>query len=118
MTNRPPKLLPGAAPSIARVRKAKDRRQHDRARGSAAKRGYDSQWRKLRKAFLAAHPLCECDECRGGEGGIVPADVVDHIIPISERPDLRLEWSNLRAMSKPHHDRHTAKTQGFAKGGG
>jgi hypothetical protein len=25
-----------------------------------------------------------------------------------------LEWSNLRAMCKPHHDRLTALTQGFA----
>ena len=28
---------------------------------SASERGYDSRWRKARKRFLAAHPLCvEC----------------------------------------------------------
>lgn len=46
------------------------------------------------------------------------ATVVDHIMSISERPDLRLEWSNLRAMSKRCHDRRTAREQGFARGRG
>ena len=50
----------------------------DRVRGSAAARGYDERWRKARAAFLQKHPLCEI--CRA-EGKLVPATVVDHIIP-------------------------------------
>ena len=86
----------------------------DDNRGSAAARGYDATWRALRVQFLRQHPLCECDECKGAHTPDT-AEVVDHIIPISERPDLRLVWTNLRAMSKRHHDAHTARTVGFGR---
>lgn len=86
----------------------------DKRRGSAWKRGYDADWKALRIAFLAEHPYCECDEHKGKDGRAL-AQVVDHIQSIEERPDLRLEWSNLRAMTKRCHDRHTVRTQGFAQ---
>jgi 5-methylcytosine-specific restriction protein A len=84
-------------------------------RGTPTERGYDAAWRKLRAAFLLEHPLCECDECRSGEGRVTVATVVDHIKPIATHPELRLVWSNLRAMSKPHHDAHTARTRGWGR---
>jgi 5-methylcytosine-specific restriction protein A len=83
-------------------------------RPKTAARGYDADWKKLRDQFLREHPICECDDCMAS-GAIVPSEVVDHRKPIAERPDLRLVWSNLRAMSKAHHDSHTAREQGFAK---
>lgn len=88
----------------------------DARRGSAAGRGYDAAWRRCRAAYLAAHPLCECDDCGGGSIRVTPAEVVDHIRPVAEAPELRLDWSNLRAMSKRCHDRRTAREQGFARG--
>jgi 5-methylcytosine-specific restriction protein A len=91
------------------------RKQSDQLRGTAASRGYDKAWQQLRKLYLAEHPLCECDDCQAGTLLLTAAQVVDHRIPISERPDLRLSWMNLRAMSKTCHDRHTARTQGFAQ---
>lgn len=91
------------------------RNEADKRRGSAWRRGYDKEWRALRKAFLAEHPYCECDEHQGKDGRML-AQVVDHRFSIEERPDLRLEWSNLRAMTKRCHDRHTVRTQGFAQG--
>ena len=87
----------------------------DDRRGSAAQRGYDAAWRRVRAAFLAEHPLCECASCRQPGAVVVAADVVDHIIPIAERPDLRLDWSNLRAMSAAHHNAHTARTRGYGR---
>ena len=52
------------------------------------------------------------------ERGIVtPAREVDHIIPIVERPDLRLDPSNLRPLCTSCHSARTATEQGFAKGG-
>lgn len=87
---------------------------HGRTRGKTSARGYDAAWRKLRAVKLAANPLCECDDCKA-TGATVAAQVVDHIIPIRQRPDLRLTWSNLRSMSKAHHDAHTAREQGFAR---
>lgn len=84
-------------------------------RGTAA--DYDAAWRKLSKQKLAEDPLCECDDCKAS-GDHVAATVVDHIIPIAERPDLRLTWSNLRSMAKRHHDRHTARTVGYGRARG
>jgi 5-methylcytosine-specific restriction protein A len=84
-------------------------------RPTSTQMGYDADWRRLRAAFLSAHPLCMCDDCQEGKKRVTLATVVDHIEPIAERPDLRLEWSNLRSMSKPHHDRHTARTRGFGR---
>ena len=55
------------------------------------------------------NPICCC-----GCGG--KATEVDHIVSIKDRPDLRLVWSNLRAMTKSCHSRRTAKEQGFARG--
>lgn len=92
------------------------KREADHRRGSSAKRGYDGDWRRLRIEFLALHPYCECDAHQGKDERAL-SQVVDHIASIMERPDLRLEWSNLRAMTKACHDRHTVRTQGFAQRG-
>lgn len=91
------------------------RRQSDQLRGNAASRGYDPDWQRLRALYLAEHPVCECEECQSGLRRLLAAQVVDHRISINERPDLRLVWTNLRAMAKVCHDRHTARTQGFAQ---
>lgn len=108
MATRPPKL---GGPSQVALQQAKIKKaDHDRRRGSAASRGYDADWRRLRLQFLAKHPLCLfCAKI----GRVEAANVVDHIIPIVDRPDLRLDWSNLRPLCKPCHDRHTAVEQAF-----
>ena len=71
---------------------------------SAVSRGYDSRWRKVRKVFLQAHPLCvECQK----EGRFVKATVVDHVMP--HRGDQKLFWdqSNWQPLCKQCHDRKT-----------
>ena len=60
----------------------------------------------LRHAKLKADPLCWW--CLR-KGVLTAANTVDHIEPITERPDLRLVWSNLRSGCKPCHDAHTAR---------
>lgn len=92
------------------------KREVDQRRGKTAARGYDGAWQNLRLEFIAEHPFCECDEHQGKDERAI-TQVVDHIQPIETRPDLRLEWSNLRGMTKVCHDRHTARTQGFARTG-
>jgi 5-methylcytosine-specific restriction protein A len=75
-------------------------RIHERVRGSAAARGYDGQWRRLRLAVLAEEPLCRlCAE----RGEAAEATDVDHIIPLAVRPDLRLVRSNVRPLCSPCH---------------
>ena len=80
-------------------------------RESAAKRGYDSRWQKARATFLRKHPLCADHQQRGH---IVPATVVDHIIP--HRGDQALFWDtgNWQSLCKLCHDSHKQRLE---KGG-
>lgn len=76
----------------------------DALRGGAYVRGYDSQWRRARAAFLKKHPLCvQCQK----DGRLTPATVVDHIIP--HRGDRVLFWDerNWQPLCKDCHDKKT-----------
>ena len=82
---------------------------YNKSRGSAASQGYDGRWRRVRKRYLARHPLCVF--CRQA-GRITPATVVDHIKP--HKGDRVLFWdeSNWQALCKPCHDAKTAREDG------
>jgi 5-methylcytosine-specific restriction enzyme A len=72
-------------------------RVQEARRGSTVSRGYDADHRRLRKAKLAVDPFCQIrTHCQGAI-----ANEIDHIIPISQRPDLRLEWTNVQSACKP-----------------
>ncbi len=80
-------------------------------RPSAPRRGYDRAWSKVRARFLAKHRACVM--CGAA------ASQVDHIVPVRQRPDLRLAETNLRALCGPCHSRRTARDQsGWTKGFG
>jgi 5-methylcytosine-specific restriction enzyme A len=98
---KPPVHRPAGVRSAAEVK-----RDLDRQRPSAARRGYGSRWRKARAAFLARHPLCAA--CRA-QGRVVQATVVDHVVP--HRSDQRLFWdeTNWAPACKPCHDAKTAR---------
>lgn len=91
-------------------RLAELRKATDAARPSAAARGYDDDWRKLRAAFLKARPMCDVPGCP------LPARDVDHFLSVKTHPHLRLVWQNLRPYCHAHHSARTARDQGFAKG--
>ena len=58
---------------------------HSGDRPSAANRGYGAAWRRARKHYLEAHPLCvECMK----KGKYVQATDVDHIVPHRGNPKL------------------------------
>lgn len=88
------------------------RKQAEVERGSSNSRGYGYRWQKASKAYLKAHPLCQCPDCQEGAKRITPAVVVDHIIP--HRGDMNLFWDrgNWQSMAKTCHDRKTAKEDG------
>lgn len=77
----------------------------DQQRGSAAKRGYDRQWRKFRIAFLRQHPLCE--DCLENKR-VTAATDVHHKIKVALNPRLKLVESNCKALCSACHDRRTA----------
>lgn len=80
----------------------------DATRPSAAARGYDAAWRKLRAEHLKRQPNCVvCGE---------PGDTVDHIKRVRDFPELRLDPRNLQTMCASHHS-STAQRQERGKGG-
>lgn len=108
MARRPPII--GGSSSLIVQQRQHAKRERDSRRGSSTARGYDADWRRLRAAFLFKHPLCLfCEEA----GRITEAQVVDHIVSFTDRPELRLDWSNLRPLCKDCHDRRTARDQAF-----
>jgi HNH endonuclease len=86
-------------------------------RPSAAKRGYDWAWQRLRADHLARHPSC-AGHLRLGK--VVAAEHVDHIESIRDTPHRRLDPTNLCSLCGPCHmrrerEREAAKRQGRAE---
>ncbi len=100
MPTRPPVHRPPGMKS-----KQQRMRDFDKARGSTTQRGYDEDWKRLRAAFLSRHP--QCSSCKA------PATDVDHVLPVRDRPDLRLAWRNFNALCHRCHSSKTAR-EGFA----
>lgn len=74
--------------------------QREDRRGSAQERGYDADWQRARGRYLLLHPLCERHEAKGG---VVPATMVHHIIPI-EQGGARLDPENMMALCRDCHE--------------
>jgi len=80
----------------------------DARRKSPYQRGYDRAWQRLRKMKLAADPMCQIRTHCASKPLIYQIAVeVDHIIPIHDRPQLRLVWTNLQSSC---HSCHSAKS--------
>ncbi|KKJ75435.1 hypothetical protein WH95_18515 [Kiloniella litopenaei] len=79
----------------------KNWKEIDRKRGSSRERGYDNRWRKYRKEFLAANPLCV--KCKA-KGIIASANVVDHIEPHKGCNKLFWDTDNHQALCSPCHN--------------
>ena len=87
--------------------------QHDRR--SRHERGYGTAWDKKRKRILKRdNYLCQCDQCKGGDLRVRPANEVDHRIGKAEwlrrfgNLDGCDDDSNLQSINP---DCHAAKTQ-------
>jgi len=65
-------------------------------------RRYGSAWRRIRAAYIAAHPLCE--QCERA-GRLTPAREVHHILPLSQGGTHTEE--NLMALCTPCHSGFT-----------
>ena len=74
-------------------------------RGSPRDRGYDAKWDRLSVAYRRKHPVCAWCEQQGRDTVV---DLVDHMIPVVDRPDLKYSWANLWALCSFHHGRKAA----------
>lgn len=84
--------------------KAEDQRYRRHQRDPKINKRYDHRWRKVRNAYIQAHPLCEhCQE----NGHVTPAQEVDHIIPLEQGGTH--DEANLQALCKPCHSSKTAR---------
>lgn len=100
-------------------RPAKRYKRPPKERGTTSERGYDTTWQKLRLEKLSLFPFCEfITDPEAMRQCLKPAVEVDHIEPISARPDLRLVLSNLRSACKACHSAHSAKSRWKKRGGG
>ena len=82
-------------------------REYNRQRAPETWKRYDYRWKKIRRAYIAAHPLCEM--CKR-EGRLTPAQEVHHVKPLSEGGTHATE--NLMALCTYHHSQVTAKEGG------
>jgi 5-methylcytosine-specific restriction protein A len=60
----------------------------------------------FRDAYLSAHPLCA--DCQA-LGDVTAANEVHHIAKLRDRPDLRLDATNVMGLCKTHHSERTAR---------
>lgn len=86
-------------------------RRYNKQRDPILVKFYNSkEWKALRQYIMAKnHYLCiQCD--------LVPADVVDHIVPIQVDWSLRLEPSNCQPLCHGCHNKKTAEDRIKYKG--
>lgn len=102
---RPPVFKPFSAPKAQAAQKIA---KEGKFRGSSRSRGYDAKWDRISVAFRRANPFCMW--CRQ-EGRDRLADLVDHMIPVVDRPDLRHDWKNLWSLDIPCHGRKASMEQ-------
>jgi len=94
---------------------AEHERQYEQTRGSAASRGYDAQWRRLRKMHLAKYPLCsDWFGVHAKENRLVEGTEVDHIIP--KRQGGTDDGSNLQTLCHACHSRKTILESNISEG--
>ena len=67
------------------------------------------RWRLLRMHWLKCNPLCvECSK----NHRLVPATVVDHIVPHKGKQSMFYDTNNLQSLCKQCHDIKTARDNG------
>lgn len=103
-----PIIVKGASASnFCQEHGRQEQRRFDQERGTAAQRGYNSRWRKIRRMQLARSPICQDPHGIHAENGeVVAANEVDHVIPLSQGGTHAM--ANLQSLCKKCHSTKTA----------
>ena len=84
-------------------------RRRRTAAAARHKRCKGRPWRRTRERFFAADPLNRlCRECLKADR-TAEATIVDHVIPVVDRPDLEFDQSNLQGLCQTCSDEKTAR---------
>ncbi len=106
MPSAPPRICPGCRATVPHGRRCtRCVKAEDQRRGASTQRGYDGQWIKLRASLMALPEFQVCRSC--GQ----PATDLDHVLSVRDRPDLRLDVTNLRPLCHACHSRRTSREQ-------
>jgi 5-methylcytosine-specific restriction protein A len=87
--------------------RAEGRQASDARRPNATDRGYGPRWRRTRAAYIAAHPVCECDDPDCTE----PTTDVHHLDGLGPTGPRGHDWDNLKGLAHVCHSRITAREQ-------
>jgi len=102
-----PALVRGKGRRFCDEHLRRQRQNEDSWRGSAAKRGYDAEWREFRERYLQDNPAC--DECGAS------ATVVAHRLHRSDGGSDDID--NLRPLCSTCHNRETMRRLAHARRG-
>lgn len=98
-----PGLVRDGVCSVCGLMRKQRERVADEMRGSAASRGYDGRWQRVRAMHLSAHPLCaDCADT----GRVVEATEVHHRVAL--RKGGTHNSDNLLSLCKSCHSIRTA----------
>jgi hypothetical protein len=101
-SGRPPHFKLTSAPMALSARKLTGGGGY---RNSPRERGYDAKWDRLSVAYRKKNPFCLfCEQ----KGRATLTDLVDHILPVVDFPDLKHSWKNLAPLCRHCHGRKTA----------
>jgi 5-methylcytosine-specific restriction endonuclease McrA len=111
--------MPDAFPSFRRQKfptlgSRKIRNGQDR--DDSGERGYDNRWNRLSARFAKQNPFCRFCDQEGFDTELGQAR--DHIIPVRDRPDLRLTWKNVQNLCNSHHNGEKRKLEAIARATG
>lgn len=87
----------------------------DNGRSKLSREGFyaSTKWIKVRNAFRKANPLC--NRCKA-MGYTRSMEIVDHILPADDYPELIFDWGNLQSLCSPCHNHKTAKDTALRRG--
>ena len=93
----------------AKAKAAQPKQRAPDLRPNSGVRGYGKDWQRLRAQVMREEPLCRiCLKGSHNQHPRVEAAVeVDHIVPVTLAPELRLTRSNLQPLCKSCHRRKT-----------
>ena len=94
-----PRPCAGCGVVVRASRCVECKRLKERTRASRIQRGYDYAWIKLSRHLREQQPFCSILGCNNQDL------TVDHIIPLSDAPYLRLEITNLQVLCRVHNSR-------------